>query len=116
MANKVYVVHDICVNTEDWDLGDTDDIACICDSFESACNYIRKELLLILGEEAKKWAGSCLSFQEWLDDNGYKYDFEHLPSNDVLKTDEFVYSRYNQYQDEAIRKFYIDEVDLKHYD
>jgi len=87
-------------------------IEVICDSFESACNYIRKELLLILGEEAKDWAGSCLSFQEWLDDNGYKYDLEHLPSNDDLKS---AYC-YQDIKGHIRNYFAIRIYEIKHYD
>lgn len=125
MADKVYVVIDGYINHLDYDRGDGHSIVCICDSFESACNYIRTSLFDSSILEQKSYERMCerrqisaqhiskpMTFYEYWRGCGYRFDPRDLPKNDDLK-EVFTY----QYDTDGCESYFkILEKDLEHYD
>ena len=117
MAEKVYIVEEgvwDCTPYEGYDDWWT---VVVCDTFESACNYIRSRLIEIFND-FKKWYEEhpdCRSESpiENMFRRDYTFDPNNLPDDAQLGMDK-TFVTYGDGEDG--RGFIIHEHEIKHYD
>lgn len=118
MADKVFAVIGGFDNDMDYEHWQEENIECVCDSFESACNYIRKVLGDIASKEKDIYADpgdsyyrdDYATFEGYWKNEGYQYDPDKLPSNDIFEG-QYVYR-----QGLGIEYYVIKAHEIKHYD
>lgn len=116
MAEKVYLIFDYWEADERAEYPDEKDFIDVCDSFESACNRIRKCLLDRVAVEETRY-NNCpycverMSFDEFFQNrSGYCFDPASLPTNEDIANN-FVYQEYYY-----TCRFCVEEREIKHYD
>ena len=93
----------------------------ICDSFESACNYVRNRLTEVADYERSSYnnihaenPSYCegMTFEEVFADDGYTFDPDNLPDNDSFA------EKYTYFNDGCGRGagYLIRRCEIKHYD